>query len=90
VSNPYLEMLQAEPAPAAAANPYLDMLQTRTPDASPAAAENPYLSDLQAEHDRQRQALAGSLSQAVAVNPDQFATKRKVAGAVLMGPPAKD
>ena len=61
-------------------NPYLDMLQ-----AAPAAAPggeppaNPYLDMLQSADEQRRQQMAGQLTQAVGVNPEQYTAQRRVA-----------
>lgn len=61
-------------------NEYLDLLKT-SPTATGAAPDgNEYLDMLQGEAERKKQALAGNLTQAVAVNPDQFSAQRRVAG----------
>jgi len=64
VTNPYLDLLQAQPA---------------GPGAASEAPANPYLASLQSEEDQRQQALAGQLTQAVGVNPDQYNAKRRVA-----------
>lgn len=61
-------------------NEYLDLLKS-SPAATDVAPEgNEYLDLLQGEAARKRQALAGHLTQAVQVNPDQYSTQRRVAG----------
>lgn len=63
-------------------NPYLDMLAPGAAANADAAdpTKNEYLGMLQGAADQRRQALAGSLNQSVATNPDEFSAKRKVAG----------
>ncbi len=61
-------------------NEYLDLLKS-SPTATGAAPEgNEYLDMLQGEAQRKKQALAGNLTQAVQVNPDQYSAQRRVAG----------
>ena len=61
-------------------NPYLDILQAEGAAPTSTAPKNEYLGMLQADADQRKQALAGSLSQAVGTNPDQYSAKRRVAG----------
>lgn len=63
-------------------NEYLDLLKSAptATGAAPAPEGNEYLDLLQGEAERKRQALAGNLTQAVAVNPDQYSAQRRVAG----------
>lgn len=56
---------------------YLKIAQGETGTAGPA---NPYLDLLQSEADQQRAQSAATLSTAVDVNPDQYATSKRVAG----------
>lgn len=63
-------------------NEYLDLLKgsPAATGAAPAPDGNEYLDMLQGEAERKRAALAGTLTQAVAVNPDQYSAQRRVAG----------
>jgi len=73
-------------------NPYLDTLRrtasttgAQQPAVPAGPAANPYLETLQAQRTAENAALNGQLSQAVRVNPDQFARQRSVAQ--MMGYP---
>lgn len=61
------------------ANPYLDALQA-APLATGGTPGNPYLDMLEGAEDVRRTQMAGSMMQAVQVNPDQYATQKRIAG----------
>jgi hypothetical protein len=57
---------------------YDDMLAADSGSAKPAA--NPYLDALQADDDARQRAMAGTLTTATKVNPEQYSASRRIAG----------
>ncbi len=67
--------------PLPAPNPYLDTLKAAplATGAAPMAPTNPYLGELQSVEDARRQQMAATAARAITVNPDKYATQKRVA-----------